>query len=1057
VTLARRAGAPYLRNRFSLQKAILADLLGQLQSHLEGTYRVERELGGGGMSRVFLAHEIALGRRVVLKIFPPEFAAVLSADRFQREVRVAAGLQHPNIVPLLAAGSAGGVLYYTMPFVEGESLRSRLESEGELPVPEAVRLFREVADALAHAHRQGVVHRDIKPENILLSHHHAVVTDFGIVKALTDAGGATHLTATGVSLGTPVYMAPEQGTADPHVDHRADLYSLGVVAYEMLAGAPPFRGSTAQALIAAHVTHAPAPLAEARPAVPPPLAAIVHRCLEKRPADRFQHAEEIVAALDGLTGALPSPSPAAREWLLARTLGYFALSGSAVLGVAWALRTLAGLPDWFFPAAVILLALGLPVVVLATMLHNRRLAGAGGAPLAVPRMVQRRLTLRGAAWGGVMAFSALGLVTATYMGMRALGIGPVGTLLASGKLRERDRLVIADFDNRTRDALLGPAVTEAFRVDFSQSTLVSPVEPDYVVRVLRRMQRPDTTAVDLGVAREIAQRSGIKAVVAGELRQAGPSLLISAQLVSAASGEVLAIARETARDSTRILDAVDRVSKRLREKIGESLRSIRANAPLADVTTGSLEALRKYSQAVRAEDVAEFDRGIALLEEAVAADSGFGMAWRKLGVMLFNEGGQAAQAEAALTRAFRLRDRLTFRERKLTENAYYSDVAGEPDSAVAALESLLQQYPDDAWAINNLGVMQDFAGDVRAAEQSYRRAVIAEPENFLALSNLFVDQLYLGRFDSATATLRLIKSRVPSGPGRDELDIVFDLAKRDFGAAETRIRELMERYRGDGRAQLRLTRLLAGTLTVRGKLAEADRALIASAERYAARGLAGVALGLQARRAEPIALYRGDLRAARARWNEVLRASPVERLAARERPLARLILTAAQVGDRQRAEALVAEFARNPGVTPGRVRPYVRNFTRGAVLAMRDETLPQAIAAFRRAERGICGYCVHVAMAGAFDRLGLPDSALTYYEKWAAAGENDWYGPGVYNIWQPLAFFRLGELYEAKGERAKAVDFYGRFADLWRDADPALQPRVREAKRRLATLVAEPR
>src|SRR6059036_1841313 len=211
------------------------------------------------------------------------------------------------------------------------------------------------------------------------------------------------------------------------------------------------------------------------------------------------------------------------------------LSGSAVLGVAWALRTLAGLPDWFFPAAVLLLALGLPVVVLATMLHNRRLAGAGRAPLAVPGVVHRRLTLRGAVWGGVMAFSALGVVTATYMGMRVLGIGPVGTLLASGKLRERDRLVIADFANQTRDALLGPAVTEAFRVDFSQSTLVSPVAADYVRRVLRRMQRPDTASVDEGVAREIAQRAGIKAVVAGELRQAGPSILISAQLVSAES------------------------------------------------------------------------------------------------------------------------------------------------------------------------------------------------------------------------------------------------------------------------------------------------------------------------------------------------------------------------------------------------------------------------------------------------------------------------------------------------------------------------------------------
>src|SRR2546430_6021540 len=236
------------------------------------------------------------------------------------------------------------------------------------------------------------------------------------------------------------------------------------------------------------------------------------------------------------------------------------------------------------------------------------------------------------------------------------------------------------------------------------------------------------------------------------------------------------------------------------------------------------------------------------------------------------------RSEAALTRAFRLRDRLTFRERKLTESSYYSDVAGELDSAVTALESLLQEYPDDAWATNNRGVMQEFAGDATAAEQTYRRAVIAEPENFLAWSNLFLEQLYLGHSDSATATLRFIKSRVPPGPGLDELDVINDLAKRDFSAAETRIREQIERYRSNGGARLRLTRLLAGTLTVRGKLAEADRALITSAELYGARGLPGAALALQARRAEPIALYRGDRPAAMARPNEVLRASPVQQL-----------------------------------------------------------------------------------------------------------------------------------------------------------------------------------
>ena len=286
----------------------MSGLLEGLRAQLDGTYRIDRELGGGGMSSVFLAEEIALGRRVVLKVLSPDLAHVLSAERFEREIRVAARLQHPHIVPLLAAGRAGDALYYTMPLIEGESLRSRLDLEGELPVPEAARLFREIADALAYAHREGVVHRDIKPDNILLSHRHAMVTDFGVARAVSEAVGGATLTLTGMAVGTPAYMAPEQAAA-AHTDHRVDLYALGLVAFEMLAGYPPFSGATPQSLVAAHMTQEPPRLTVARPSVPAELAAVVHRCLEKRAADRYQDAAELVAALDRVAPSAPSAAP----------------------------------------------------------------------------------------------------------------------------------------------------------------------------------------------------------------------------------------------------------------------------------------------------------------------------------------------------------------------------------------------------------------------------------------------------------------------------------------------------------------------------------------------------------------------------------------------------------------------------------------------------------------------------------------------------------------------------------------------------------------------------
>ncbi|MEJ7813278.1 MAG: serine/threonine-protein kinase, partial [Gemmatimonadaceae bacterium] len=292
------------------------DLREHLQTTLGSAYTLERELGGGGMSRVFVATETALGRRVVVKVLPPDLSGAVSAERFRREVQLAASLRHPHVVPVFSAGEAGGLLYYTMPFVAGESLRERLQREGELPVADTMRVLHEVADALAHAHRRGVVHRDLKPENILLEEGHAAVADLGIAKALraategTDGGESGPLTGTGLSLGTPGYMAPEQAAGDA-VDHRADLYALGVVAYEMLAGEPPFRRYSAQALLAAHMADAPEPVSKRRPSVPPALAALVMRCLAKRPADRPQSAHEVLRALD----AVPTPGGGTHESL----------------------------------------------------------------------------------------------------------------------------------------------------------------------------------------------------------------------------------------------------------------------------------------------------------------------------------------------------------------------------------------------------------------------------------------------------------------------------------------------------------------------------------------------------------------------------------------------------------------------------------------------------------------------------------------------------------------------------------------------------------------------
>ncbi len=280
------------------------DLRERLQSVLGTAYVLDQELQGGGMSRVFVATETSLSRKVVIKVLPPDLAAGVKVERFRREVQFLARLQHAHIVPILSAGGSADLQFYVMPFMDGESLRERMSGRESLPLAEALRILREVASALAFAHSHSVVHRDIKPDNVLLSGGAAMVTDFGVAKALsasTSESNVSGLTSLGMALGTPAYIAPEQATADPHTDHRADIYSFGAMAYEMLSGKPPFAARSPQAMLAAHVTETPVPISLKRASLSPRLSELVMECLAKQPADRPQTAVDLIARLDSMS------------------------------------------------------------------------------------------------------------------------------------------------------------------------------------------------------------------------------------------------------------------------------------------------------------------------------------------------------------------------------------------------------------------------------------------------------------------------------------------------------------------------------------------------------------------------------------------------------------------------------------------------------------------------------------------------------------------------------------------------------------------------------------
>jgi Tol biopolymer transport system component/tRNA A-37 threonylcarbamoyl transferase component Bud32 len=330
----------------------MPELLGRLQSALSDRYRLDREVGAGGMATVYLAEDVRHDRRVALKVLRPELAAVIGAERFLAEIKLTANLQHPHILPLFDSGEADSYLFYVMPFVQGETLRERMNREKQLPVADAVRITTEVASALDYAHRHGVVHRDIKPENILLHDGQALVADFGIALAASKASGA-RMTETGMSLGTPHYMSPEQAMGEREITARSDVYAIGAVLYEMLTGDPPFTGSTAQAVVARVVTESPRPLVPQRHTIPPHVEAAVLTALEKLPADRFASAAEFAEALKDktyrstvVTGQVVAAGAGGAGARGRRGAGVYVLAGALVLATA------AALWGWFRPSTV---------------------------------------------------------------------------------------------------------------------------------------------------------------------------------------------------------------------------------------------------------------------------------------------------------------------------------------------------------------------------------------------------------------------------------------------------------------------------------------------------------------------------------------------------------------------------------------------------------------------------------------------------------------------------------------------------------------------------------
>jgi eukaryotic-like serine/threonine-protein kinase len=1074
-----------------------------LSAALAGRYVIERALGRGGMATVYLARDLRHRRPVAIKVLAPDLSQSLGAERFLREIELAANLQHPHVVPLFDSGEAAGLLYYVMPFVQGESLRERLAREGQLGVQDVVQLAREVAGALDYAHEQGVVHRDIKPENVLLSRGHALVADFGVARALSASQSKNDdtLSQGGTLLGTPAYMSPEQTVGDPDVDHRADIYAFGCMAYELLVGRPPFHGRPLQRVLTAHLTELPQPIAELRGDTPPQLADLVMKCLAKEPGARPQSAAEVARVLDlvktredihAIAPILVSPS------LLRRALMVYTLSLFVVAALARASIAVIGLPDWVFPGALGVMALGLPVILFTGYVHRaayRALRATPGstrrgvdsqedgvvarlAAKASPHVSWRRTTL-----GGAYALAAFVLLVAAFMTSRALGIGPAGSLQAAGKLRHRERLLIADFNANGVDPGIANAVSEAVRADLSQSAAITLVSPASVADALRRMQRPVSSRVDLTLARELAAREGARAIVHGTVTALGSGVLIGVRLVSADSGTELVSFRASAVELKDLIPAVDDLSRRLRGKIGESLRTIHESPPLEQVTTSSLDALRVYTAGARANDVeSNFAKAVQLLREAVALDSAFAMAWRKLGTSAVNAGLPQSVADSALAKAFHLRDRLPAVERLLTEGAYFSPGPGRDRAkAITAFETLLS-IGDTVPTANSLAIEYASRREFDRAESLFDAAIRLNPGSALAYFNIVVAQANGGKLAEAEASLARARDRFPGSVFLKPIELKLLYLRGEWRRYEALL-DSLRHSRNLAHRSLAL-RSLAALAKTRGRISGFARFTSERRAADSARGFNIPPLVDSAAIFVNDAWLRDRPDPAVRRLDSTLAKSPILSLPDSEKPYLDIAIAYAVAGAPHTARAVLAQFQAELKDT-ALVRHLQPDLHRAlAEIALAEKRPVDAAAEFRLADTrpdgpsSACSICLYAGLARAFDLATWPDSALAMYERYVETpyafrpyDADPWVMEPAYREtsytsrftetdpgFLARTYLRLGELYEAKGERSKSVSYYARFVDLWKDADIELGPKIAYARAHLEKLrESEPR